>query len=768
MKTIKIFLASSDELEDDRNAFGNLVRRLDKIYETRGIRIELFEWEDYDAAYNDRRKQDEYNEKVKASDMFLALFRTKAGKFTIEEFDVATEEFRKHASPKVYVYCKDLLPEEQASPELMEFKRKLYEEMGHYWSRYQNRDSMQLHFVMQLQLVENSKSAGKLRVEDGMVLIEDMPIAKLDNLQFAAGNAAYQKMSVELAELPEIIDKARKRADNYPADEDLQNELQLKLDRYNSLKKDFAQLQQALFETAHRITIMQQERVSDMLRRAIDAFEEGNIERANTLLDEMAIEAEQHIEQLDQQRELVHQDIEAFLLQAKTVMADSRTSIDERIKKTYDIYSRADEWAVKSALPNEKYETLLNDYSIFLFDYAFYKKALDITQRLLLVSKQNHGTSPFHMGDSYNRMGLVYLELNNFDEALGNCLKALDVFTKAEGVNTRNVAAVYNSIASIYSRKCDYNNALDYYYRTLSICERVLGDTHTLTATAYTNIGLVYQKKGEFDKALKYSIRGLEIRNKLLDDNHIHNAQSYTNLSSIYFYLCNYDKALEYSLKANSIFEMQEGKNHLDTAASYYLTGWIYNSMKEYEKSLEFHQKALQIREDYLGINHAVTANSYSAIGHTFANKGDYQKSIVLEVKALKIRLKLLGDEHIDTAHSFAQLGDIHYNLAEYDMALKCHLKALSIREKVLGTNHPDTAYSYGYIGYIYDKLKAYTKSLDYFLKLPPIYQKIYGANHSNTINSYKNISNAYWKIGNIAKAKEYEQRALQNMGKGK
>ena len=79
MKTIKIFLASSDELQDDRNAFGNLVRRLDHIYEKRGIRIELFEWEDYDAAYNGIRKQDEYNEQIKSSDLFLALFHKKAG-----------------------------------------------------------------------------------------------------------------------------------------------------------------------------------------------------------------------------------------------------------------------------------------------------------------------------------------------------------------------------------------------------------------------------------------------------------------------------------------------------------------------------------------------------------------------------------------------------------------------------------------------------------------------------------------------------------------
>ena len=146
MKTIRIFLASSEELENDRNAFGNLIRRLDDIYEKRGIRIKLFKWEDYDAAYNDRRKQDEYNGYVRESDIFLAVFHRVAGKFTIEEFDVATEEFKKKALPKTYVYCKDLQEGENETPELQEFKKRLFEEMGHYWSRYANKDTMQLHF----------------------------------------------------------------------------------------------------------------------------------------------------------------------------------------------------------------------------------------------------------------------------------------------------------------------------------------------------------------------------------------------------------------------------------------------------------------------------------------------------------------------------------------------------------------------------------------------------------------------------------------------
>ena len=165
MKTIKIFLASSEELDNDRMAFGNLVRRLDDMYEKRGIRIKLFEWEDYDAAFNDRRKQDEYNNYVRQSDVFLALFHKKAGKFTIEEFNVASEEFKTKTSPKVYTYCKDLQPGEEETPELIEFKKHLFDEMGHYWCRYDSRESLQLQFVMQLQLVESSQMPANYQVK---------------------------------------------------------------------------------------------------------------------------------------------------------------------------------------------------------------------------------------------------------------------------------------------------------------------------------------------------------------------------------------------------------------------------------------------------------------------------------------------------------------------------------------------------------------------------------------------------------------------------
>lgn len=649
MKTIKIFLASSEELTDDRNAFGNLVRRLDKIYEKRGIRIELFEWEDYDAAYNDRRKQDEYNEQIKASDMFLALFHTKAGKFTIEEFNVATEEFKKHALPKVYTYCKDLQEGEQESPELADFKQKLFEEMGHYWSRYNNRDSMQLHFVMQLQLVETSGMVEKLKLEEGTVMLEGMPIAKIDNLQFAAGNEAYQKMSAELVALPEMIGNVRQQMERYPDDEDLRDDLQQKLNRYNKLKDEFAQLQNALFETAQRITAMQLEQVSDMLRSAIEAFEGGNLERANTLLDEIAHEAEHHMEQLEQQRALVHQDIEAFLLQAKTVMADASIPIDERINKTKDIYSKADDWAQKSILPDEKYETLLDDYGEFLSDYAQYNKALPVRQRLASIREKLYGLENPDTATSYNNIGYVYYSLGNYDQALAFFSKALAIYEKVIGLEHKLTATSYNNIGGVYYDLGDYDQALKYYSKALAICENVLGMEHTLTATSYNNIGYVYSRLNDYDRALDNYSKSLAIKENVLGIEHSDTALSYNNIGLVYNSLGDYDQALMYYFKALAIKEKVLGLAHPSIATSYNNIGYVYDNLGDYEKALEYYSKALAIKERVLDLKHPSTATSYNNIGYIYDCLGDYEKAMEYYSKALTIFEKVLGPEHPDT-----------------------------------------------------------------------------------------------------------------------
>ena len=187
MRQIKIFLASSEELIDDRLVFGDLIRKLGTAYEKRGISLKLLVWDDFDAALSKGRKQDEYNALARDSDMFVALFHRKAGDKTLEELDVAMKAFEEKESPKVYVFLKNLQPGETASPELEELKHRLKDIKDHYWCRYNNRESLRFQFVMQLLLVDGEIGDG-LNVEGNEVRLDGLKVVSMDDLEFASAN----------------------------------------------------------------------------------------------------------------------------------------------------------------------------------------------------------------------------------------------------------------------------------------------------------------------------------------------------------------------------------------------------------------------------------------------------------------------------------------------------------------------------------------------------------------------------------------------------
>ena len=672
MKTIKIFLASSEELDNDRMAFGNLVRRLDDMYEKRGIRIKLFEWEDYDSAFNDRRKQDEYNDYVRNSDIFLALFHKRAGKFTLEEFDVASEEFKKHASPKVYTYCKDLQPDEVESTELAEFKKRLFDEMGHYWCRYDCRESLQLQFVMQLQLVESSQM-NDLKVENGEVSLDGLRIAKIDKLKFAAANEDYVKAQQELNELHDEIEemqlslekkqqkKEKKKAklEKDPDDEDYQDEylevkedvdklidkLQPKLNKYNKLKEEFAEYQTLLFNTAKRVAQLQGERITERMRRAMDAFNEGKVREANIILDEAEADARKNLEDYKQSKEItelkrqaVISSIDELLLKTSTIMADATVPIEERIERTEEVYVQADEMAQEIELDKKKHLVLLDKYAKHLYNYAKYDKAIELCDREIAMSEDLYGEEHPHTANSFNNIGWVY-----------GCLG-------------------------------DYTKALEYYQKSIEIRVRVFGEEHPDTATNYNNIGWVYENRRDYIKALEYYQKSIEIRRRVLGEEHPDTADTYNNIGWVYCLCGDYQKALEYSQKSLEICERVLGEEHCNTANSYDNIGRIYSGLGNYTKSLEYYQKSLEIRGRILGKEHPDTADTYNKIGEVFRRLGDYEHALDYAIKALPIHVAAFGENHIFTSSCHDSIALAYRGLKQYDKALEHFRKALKIR----------------------------------------------------------------------------------------
>ena len=79
------------------------------------------------------------------------------------------------------------------------------------------------------------------------------------------------------------------------------------------------------------------------------------------------------------------------------------------------------------------------------------------------------------------------------------------------GPESIDVATTLNNIGGVYDNKGEYEKALDNYKKCLEIRTRVLGPDSIQVAATLNKIGNVYDNKGEYEEALDNLNKCLEI-----------------------------------------------------------------------------------------------------------------------------------------------------------------------------------------------------------------------------------------------------------------
>ena len=140
-------MASSAELKEDREQVEIWINRQNKKLFASGVFLELNLWEDFLDAMSQTRLQDEYNKTINECDIFISLFKTKVGKYTEEEFDVAYETFKANGKTQyLYTYFKKFqLNSDEIELDdltsLKSFKAKL-SDLGHFPTSVKNSDDL--------------------------------------------------------------------------------------------------------------------------------------------------------------------------------------------------------------------------------------------------------------------------------------------------------------------------------------------------------------------------------------------------------------------------------------------------------------------------------------------------------------------------------------------------------------------------------------------------------------------------------------------------
>ena len=733
MKNITVFLASSDELKNDRNSFHSLVASLDEIFEPRGYRIRCRRWEDFSAFCTGSRTQDDYNRIVRASDICICMFHRKAGEYTIEEFNQALDEYVKSQShPKTFVYIRALIEGEMEDEALKRFKEDLFDRVGHYWCNYATDDAMKLHFVMQLERIIPSVSGNAsvtegnhFKIENGVVSLYGHKIAELDNLSFAAENPEYLSLKESIARLNTEIARLRATgvAELQPMIDEKQAELYKKRESLNRLES-------RLFDLALSINklIGSGTPVSERKRLAIEMFERGNSKGVVEILNEKdiaadAAQARKEIEQgkllVDSGRSLIEAGLqktrslaEEYVLRAKALMTDYAEP--RRFELACHAYEQGIE-LIRANLSEEELAKSLFEYGHFLqtnkrYDLAEvrYRENLDIYQRLVPISPQAYEPG---LATTQNNLGLLYSDTQCYGESEEMYLSAVEIYQRLSVVDPRvyepYLATTQNNLGLLYRDTQRYGESEEMYLSAVEIYQRLSVVNPQVyepdLARAQNNLGLLYSDTQRYGESEEMYLSAMEIFRELT----VANPQAYdpdlartrNNLGNLYRDTQRYGESEEMYLSAVEIYQRLSVANPQvydpDLARTRNNLGCLYDNTQRYKESEEMYLSVLTVYQRLTIANPQVyepdLAMTQYNLGCLYSDTQRYEDSEKMYLSAMEIRRRLaVANPQVyepDLADTQYNLGCLYYNIQRYEDSEEMYLSALEVYQRLTAVN---------------------------------------------------------------------------------
>ena len=422
-----------------------------------------------------------------------------------------------------------------------------------------------------------------------------------------------------------------------------------------------------------------EERVKEINRRAIQLNREGKFEDARSLLEDLLTDIE------EEDSSLAFQAITWQTL-AKVVMnqGDYDRSFALARKSLAYGFSRPDSLNIADNL-----NTIgINHYFLSNYDSTtyYYERSLEIKRKI----SQN----PYSLAVSEYNLGIVYEDLGNPQKALEFYHAAEENLLKSEMENTF-LSDVYVGITHIHFYAGDTDRAEIYAEKSLQEGLDSYGADNpniTFIYTSYANI-LEYQER--YQESIDLLKKSLAIRRKSYGENHRWTCETYYDLANVYRLDGQMEKAEELYKQAIQIGE-RIGNMQYSAYARTYLAGLYLEEEKNLDEAESLLRKSLKDQLEIFGNKNEVVAEIYSRLANLFRikqdkdgffdniqrslNSSNYQKGNVQQTiapyHALETTL-LLSRWYEDRFEAEKEIGHLKkaYNLLDEQVALIQHIQ---------------------------------------------------------------------------------------------
>ena len=604
MKTIKIMIAASEELHDEKLEFSSLVEHLNQVLKPRGIELKRIKWDpEQDGSIED------FQAKLQDCEICLNLYWRQLAANSEEELNRAYQQLKDGENPRnLYVFFKE--PTSDISEALRDFKTNFVTNYGHFFCKFENVDTMNLHFILQFEAYQNhidNSNSQLIKVGEGKVKVGGVEIVNLDNVPFAKLNEEYQKHQHSLLEIDEKIADAKFKYKINPDNDDLLNKIvDLKKQR-DRISKEFNKYQNLLYDTALTFAVNSYESCSERMKIAYHFFEEGNFIAADEILGMEELEREDKAEQKQYKQLLKNRELKMreYLMKAKTVMLNEKFSISERIDISVKAYEKSltianeihcdddtiahisflcaqcvhgelmgierEEKAIKyynDALriykqlaidnPNKYLARVARVQHFLSIVYEirgeFKKSEKAIQDAIKALNRLTIGNANKYMSILANEvvcLASLYDFFDFYDQSKESYLKALDIYKELVSRESKlyltKMADTEWMFADLLMRIECYDESIQYYTDSIRIYQSVDNSDNYLSdiSEAFTHIAYMQMELQQYEEAEKNYINAIKIKHALIDNDN---------------YVCLEGGDLAWTLNLRSLLKMRQGQ----------------------------------------------------------------------------------------------------------------------------------------------------------------------------------------------------------------
>lgn len=261
-------------------------------------------------------------------------------------------------------------------------------------------------------------------------------------------------------------------------------------------------------------------------------------------------------------------------------------------------------------LKDLKHESLSKNYIVASYQHTGrYQNAIEICLEQV-VDCEKEGNK-FCLIDTYNQIGILFFEQENYAKAIEYYLMSLKVSKELKDIETTII--VLNNIGEAHLKQKKYTDALHYLEEAIAY-NKDFADKSNLCYT-YPYIGKIYLEKGKDKLALDYLQKGLKFSTQFEDTHQIGVSHQYKG--EFYLKKKQYNKAVTEFEKANQ--QLKKSKTYL--AAVRDITGLLADTYKKSGKYKQAYQQYVV----------------YAALKDSIHNRGIQKKLIQME-SALKFQ----------------------------------------------------------------------------------------------------------------------------------